>query len=186
MVGDLRYSRLRRILRPGDSGRGAVWLARLNGVQKVAGSNLVAPTCKAFRSNELRKAFFIARKWGEAAMLRPCYGRKIFAWKRRIAPSRKRKPPAPRVGERVSGGFVTFRFGGTSPRAIFGLGTLAVPAALCLPLRLCKFLQPLRLCLETCRLGTLSAGGALVTRFPLPAFRTGHVTPAPLATGGRA
>ena len=39
------------------SGRGAVWLARLNGVQKVASSNLVAPTTKAFRSNELRKAF---------------------------------------------------------------------------------------------------------------------------------
>ena len=30
-----------------DSGRGAVWLARLNGVQEVAGSNPVAPTCDA-------------------------------------------------------------------------------------------------------------------------------------------
>ena len=38
-------------------GRGAAWIARLTGGQKVAGSNPVAPTCKAFRSNELRKAF---------------------------------------------------------------------------------------------------------------------------------
>ena len=30
--------------RPMVSGRGAAWLARLNGVQKVASSNLVAPT----------------------------------------------------------------------------------------------------------------------------------------------
>jgi hypothetical protein len=29
------------------TGRGAVWLARLNGVQEVAGSNPVAPTSQA-------------------------------------------------------------------------------------------------------------------------------------------
>src|SRR6267378_5542171 len=32
------------------SGRGAVWLARLNGVQEVAGSNPVAPTLKGHSS----------------------------------------------------------------------------------------------------------------------------------------
>src|SRR5690349_14676359 len=42
------------------SGRGAVWLARLNGVQEVAGSNPVAPTFKARRNVELRRALFIA------------------------------------------------------------------------------------------------------------------------------
>ena len=46
----------------GGSGRGAVWLARLNGVQKVASSNLVAPTCKSLRGNELRKAFLMPIK----------------------------------------------------------------------------------------------------------------------------
>src|SRR6516225_6871760 len=40
-------------------GRGAVWLARLNGVQEVAGSNPVAPTFKACRDNRLRQAFLI-------------------------------------------------------------------------------------------------------------------------------
>ena len=51
---------------------------RWNGVQKVASSNLVAPTCKAFRSNELRKAFLITRKQGRTFVLRPCYGRENF------------------------------------------------------------------------------------------------------------
>jgi hypothetical protein len=38
-------------------GRGAAWLARLNGVQKVASSNLVAPTQKPLRDSMLRKGF---------------------------------------------------------------------------------------------------------------------------------
>ena len=41
------------------SGRGAVWIARLTGGQKVAGSNPVAPTRKPRRNNELRRGFFM-------------------------------------------------------------------------------------------------------------------------------
>src|ERR1019366_6096673 len=41
------------------SGRGAVWLARLNGVQEVGGSNPLAPTCKARRDQKLRRAFCV-------------------------------------------------------------------------------------------------------------------------------
>ena len=41
-----------------NSGRGAAWLARLLWEQEVGSSNLLAPTHKAFRSNELQKAFF--------------------------------------------------------------------------------------------------------------------------------
>jgi hypothetical protein len=55
-----------------SSGRGAVWLARLNGVQEVGGSNPLAPTYKACRNNKLRQAFFIEFRryhilWGEAS-----------------------------------------------------------------------------------------------------------------------
>ena len=56
-------------------GRGAAWLARLTGGQKVAGSNPVAPTCKAFRSNELRKAFLIGEDSEKIAGLRRGYHR---------------------------------------------------------------------------------------------------------------
>jgi hypothetical protein len=37
------------------TGRGAVWLARLNGVQEVAGSNPVAPTDK--KKKEVRQIY---------------------------------------------------------------------------------------------------------------------------------
>ena len=60
------------------AGRGAVWLARLNGVQKVASSNLVAPTRKARRSKELRRAFFFRYCRQHRSALRLRYGRKIF------------------------------------------------------------------------------------------------------------
>ena len=55
MLVDIRRGPLRKLI----SGRGAAWLARLNGVQKVASSNLVAPTYKGLRDNELRKPFFL-------------------------------------------------------------------------------------------------------------------------------
>ena len=42
-----------------EPGRGAAWIARLTGGQKVAGSNPVAPTYKAFRNNALRRAFLL-------------------------------------------------------------------------------------------------------------------------------
>ena len=40
------------------SGRGAVWLARLNGVQEVAGSNPVAPTLQASLQQPVVARFF--------------------------------------------------------------------------------------------------------------------------------
>ena len=39
-----RDARCCTVVEDQHSGRGAVWLARLNGVQEVAGSNPVAPT----------------------------------------------------------------------------------------------------------------------------------------------
>ena len=41
------------------SGRGAVWLARLNGVQEVAGSNPVAPTLKGHSSGMMGVPFLV-------------------------------------------------------------------------------------------------------------------------------
>src|SRR5205807_7907554 len=40
------------------SGRGAVWLARLNGVQEVAGSNPVAPTLQSLVGRKLPARLF--------------------------------------------------------------------------------------------------------------------------------
>ena len=51
-----------RFGRQGVSGRGAAWIARLTGGQKVAGSNPVAPTRKPRRSNELRRGFLLPVK----------------------------------------------------------------------------------------------------------------------------
>src|SRR6266849_2642786 len=45
-------------LQYGCSGRGAVWLARLNGVQEVAGSNPVAPTLRGHSSGMMDVPFF--------------------------------------------------------------------------------------------------------------------------------
>src|SRR5262249_28822775 len=51
---------LRRVITITISGRGAVWLARLNGVQEVAGSNPVAPTYRKARwNNRFRRAFLL-------------------------------------------------------------------------------------------------------------------------------
>src|SRR6516162_3776512 len=47
-----------------SSGRGAVWLARLNGVQEVAGSNPVAPTSQGLSGQRVLTALVFARKSG--------------------------------------------------------------------------------------------------------------------------
>ena len=50
------------------AGRGAVWIARLTGGQKVAGSNPVAPIRKPRRSNELRRGVFVGWQENEAGV----------------------------------------------------------------------------------------------------------------------
>src|SRR5262245_9495728 len=57
---DRRRDRVIPTYEPG-TGRGAVWLARLNGVQEVGGSNPLGPTQpKAGRNNQLRPAFYFS------------------------------------------------------------------------------------------------------------------------------
>src|SRR3954447_5180609 len=65
-----------------NPGRGAVWLARLNGVQEVAGSNPVAPTLQGQSGQRVPAGLFL--RFGPALRLRA----------ELRAEFRKRPPPA--------------------------------------------------------------------------------------------
>src|SRR5215468_3727710 len=67
---------------PFYSGRGAVWLARLNGVQEVGGSNPLAPTSESLVGRELPARLF------------SCFGPALGQRAELRAEFRKRPPPA--------------------------------------------------------------------------------------------